>query len=110
MGKVTGFLEYERLEEGYEPVAKRVKNYKEFVIALDAEQLRIAVASRSALAKSKPFKEPIVTEAVAATTFYPAEDYHQDYFENHPGQGYCVAVAAPKVAKFRKTFARLQKT
>ncbi len=38
MGKVTGFLEYERLEEGYEPIAKRVKNYKEFVIALNAEQ------------------------------------------------------------------------
>ncbi len=41
MGKVTGFLEYERLEEGYEPVAKRVKNYKEFVIALDAEQAKV---------------------------------------------------------------------
>ena len=40
MGKVTGFLEYERLEEGYEPVAKRVKNYKEFVIALNADQAK----------------------------------------------------------------------
>ena len=38
MGKVTGFLEFERLEEGYEPVEKRVKNYKEFVIGLTAEQ------------------------------------------------------------------------
>ena len=41
MGKVTGFLEYERLEEGYQPVAKRVKNYKEFVIGLAEEQARI---------------------------------------------------------------------
>jgi glutamate synthase (NADPH/NADH) small chain len=41
MGKVTGFLEYERLEEGYEPVARRVKNYREFVIALNAEQAKL---------------------------------------------------------------------
>jgi len=41
MGKVTGFLEYERLEEGYEPVARRVKNYKEFVIALNADQAKL---------------------------------------------------------------------
>jgi glutamate synthase (NADPH/NADH) small chain len=41
MGKVTGFLEYERLEEGYEPVPQRVKNYKEFVIGLNAEQAKV---------------------------------------------------------------------
>ena len=41
MGKVTGFLEFERLEEGYEPVDKRVKNYKEFVIGLSTEQAKI---------------------------------------------------------------------
>jgi glutamate synthase (NADPH/NADH) small chain len=44
MGRTTGFLEYERLEEGYEPVAKRVKNYKEFVIGLDAEQSKTQAA------------------------------------------------------------------
>ncbi len=44
MGKVTGFLEYERLEEGYEPVDKRVKNWKEFVIALNAEQAPVQAA------------------------------------------------------------------
>ncbi len=58
--------------------------YRTAIFALDAEQLRIAVASRSALEKSKPFKEPIVTEVVAATTFYPAEDYHQDYYLKNP--------------------------
>ncbi|HMZ02791.1 MAG TPA: glutamate synthase, partial [Burkholderiaceae bacterium] len=41
MGKVTGFLEYERLEEGYEPVDKRLKNYKEFVIGLNADQAKV---------------------------------------------------------------------
>ena len=44
MGKVTGFLEHERLEEGYEPVAKRVKNYREFVIALNDEQSKVQAA------------------------------------------------------------------
>jgi peptide-methionine (S)-S-oxide reductase len=47
---------------------------------------------------------PIVTELTAAQTWYKAEDYHQDYFRQHPLQGYCAFVVAPKVAKFRKTF------
>jgi peptide-methionine (S)-S-oxide reductase len=41
--------------------------------------------------------------------YWPAEEYHQDFFEKNPYQGYCMAVAAPKVAKFRKTFAELVK-
>ncbi|WP_229256331.1 peptide-methionine (S)-S-oxide reductase MsrA [Duganella lactea] len=48
---------------------------------------------------------PIVTELAPAQTFYKAEDYHQDYFRQHPLQGYCAFVVAPKVDKFRKTFA-----
>ena len=47
----------------------------------------------------------IVTEVLPLANYWPAEAYHQDYFENNPNQGYCVAVAGPKVAKFRKTFA-----
>jgi peptide-methionine (S)-S-oxide reductase len=47
----------------------------------------------------------IVTEIVTLQEFYPAEDYHQNYFANNPNTGYCRAVVAPKVAKFRKTFA-----
>ncbi|MDB5754062.1 MAG: msrA [Massilia sp.] len=47
---------------------------------------------------------PIVTELTAAPAWYKAEDYHQDYFRQHPLQGYCAFVVAPKVAKFRKTF------
>jgi len=58
--------------------------YRTAIFTLDAEQLRVALASRSALEKNKPFKEPIVTEVVAATTFYPAEDYHQDYYLKNP--------------------------
>ena len=44
----------------------------------------------------------MVTEVVPLETFYPAEAYHQDYFENNPRQRYCRIVIAPKVAKFRK--------
>ncbi|MBP6820264.1 MAG: peptide-methionine (S)-S-oxide reductase MsrA [Acidobacteria bacterium] len=53
---------------------------------------------------------PIVTEVTAAPVFYPAEDYHQDYFANNPYQPYCLGVVAPKVAKFRQKFlAKLKK-
>ena len=48
---------------------------------------------------------PIVTELSPAQPFYKAEDYHQDYFRQHPLQGYCAFVVAPKVDKFRKTYA-----
>jgi len=48
---------------------------------------------------------PIVTELSPAQTFYKAEDYHQDYFRLHPLQGYCAFVVAPKVDKFKKTYA-----
>lgn len=52
----------------------------------------------------KLWNAPIVTEVTVAETFYPAEDYHQEYFVKHPYQGYCQIVIAPKVAKFRKLF------
>ena len=46
----------------------------------------------------------VVTELAAETNYWPAEAYHQHYFANHPGQGYCAYVVAPKVEKFKKTF------
>lgn len=49
---------------------------------------------------------PVVTELQPLRAYTPAEDYHQDFFERHPGHGYCLAVAAPKVEKFRRTFAQ----
>lgn len=48
---------------------------------------------------------PLVTEVTPAQAWYKAEDYHQDYFRQHPLQGYCAFVVAPKVSKFRQTFA-----
>ena len=60
---------------------------------------------------AKLWKDPIVTEIAAASTFYIAEDYHQEYFALNPFQPYCQAVVAPKVAKFRRQFLKkLKKT
>jgi peptide-methionine (S)-S-oxide reductase len=70
-------------------------------------QQQEALALIGELNQAEAFGRPIVTEVAAQTNYWPAEDYHQDFFERNPHQGYCMAVAAPKVAKFRKTFARL---
>lgn len=53
---------------------------------------------------SKIWDRPIVTEIVPFTTFYKAEEYHQEYYKQNPYQGYCTVVIAPKVAKFRKKY------
>jgi peptide-methionine (S)-S-oxide reductase len=58
--------------------------YRTAIFAHGPEQLKEAQASRDALEKTKPFKEPIVTEIVLATQFYPAEAYHQDYYQKNP--------------------------
>ena len=58
--------------------------YRTAIFAQNDEQLKIAQASRAALEKTKPFKEPIVTEITLATAFYPAEEYHQDYYKKNP--------------------------
>ena len=52
---------------------------------------------------------PLVTQLLPAATWYKAEDYHQNYFAQHPLQGYCAFVVAPKVAKFRQTFSKRMK-
>lgn len=51
------------------------------------------------------YDDPIVTEVSPATTFWPAEEYHQRYFQRNPDNAYCAAVVAPKVAKLRQTWA-----
>lgn len=51
------------------------------------------------------WENPVVTQVEALQTFYSAEDYHQDYFNNNPENQYCAAVVSPKLAKFKKTFA-----
>jgi peptide-methionine (S)-S-oxide reductase len=58
--------------------------YRTAIFALDAAQLAAAQASKAALEKTKPFKEPIVTPVLLAAPFYPAEAYHQDYYKKNP--------------------------
>ena len=83
--------------------------YRSAVFYHDAEQKRIAEEVIRRLDEQRALPGPIVTEVVEATTFYPAEGYHQDYFAKNPADGYCNAVAAPKVAKVRKVFKDLVK-
>jgi peptide-methionine (S)-S-oxide reductase len=83
--------------------------YRSGVFYHDARQKRIAEEAIRKLDEEKVFPAKIVTEVTQATTFYPAEKYHQDYFANNPFQPYCQAVAAPKVAKVRKAFKELVK-
>jgi len=69
------------------------------------EQAEVAHQLMAELTDQDVFGGPIVTEVEPVTHYWPAEAYHQDYFDNHPNQGYCMAVAAPKVAKLRRVFA-----
>jgi peptide-methionine (S)-S-oxide reductase len=69
------------------------------------EQEQVARAVLAEMAESGTYRSPIVTELLPLANYSRAEDYHQHYFAQHPGQGYCAFVVAPKVEKFRKTFA-----
>jgi peptide-methionine (S)-S-oxide reductase len=83
--------------------------YRSGIYFSSAEHAAIAQDVIREMGESGVYSRPLVTEVLPLANYWPAEEYHQDFFEKNPGQGYCVAVAAPKVAKFRKTFARLQK-
>lgn len=83
--------------------------YRSGIYHTTAEQREVAEALIREMSQDKLFDAPIVTEVLPLAHYWPAEDYHQDFFEKHPNQGYCLAVAAPKVAKFRRTFSRLSR-
>ena len=77
--------------------------YRSGIYFHDAEQEAVA---REVLAEvNELHKGRVVTELLPEANYWRAEDYHQHYFENHPNQGYCAFVVAPKVEKFKKTFA-----
>ena len=83
--------------------------YRSAIYCTTSEQLQAAQTLVHALDAAGDFGKPIVTEVQMLSNYARAEEYHQNYFAKNPGQGYCMAVAAPKVAKFKKTFARLAK-
>jgi peptide-methionine (S)-S-oxide reductase len=79
--------------------------YRSAIYYHNEDQRAEAAELMAELRKQNVYPGPLVTELVAATIFYPAEDYHQHYYANHPEQGYCQFVVAPKLAKFKKHFA-----
>ena len=78
--------------------------YRSAIFYHDDEQRTVAEQYKRQLDSSKSFPSPIVTEITPIETFYPAEKYHQSYFELNPNQGYCQMVIRPKVEKFQKEF------
>jgi peptide-methionine (S)-S-oxide reductase len=83
--------------------------YRSGIYYTTPEQKDVADDMIRQMSQDKLFGKPIVTEVLPLANYWPAEEYHQDFFEKNPYQGYCMAVAGPKVAKFRKTFAELVK-
>lgn len=78
--------------------------YRSVIFYHSDEQRRIAEESKAAADASGAWKNPIVTEIAPLAEFYPAEDYHQNYFRRNPHQPYCQMVVAPKVEKFKLIF------
>lgn len=81
--------------------------YRSIIFFHDEVQARIAREVMQEVEASGMWGSPLVTRLEPLPAFYPAEDYHQNYFRNHPGQPYCRVVVAPKVAKARHRFAGL---
>lgn len=78
--------------------------YRSAIFYHSSEQQATAKQVIADLNAERVWPSPIVTEVTPLDTFYPAEDYHQEYFQNNGTQPYCQVVVAPKVAKFRKQF------
>jgi peptide-methionine (S)-S-oxide reductase len=84
--------------------------YRSVIFYHSPEQQQTAEQRIAELNAAGIWDRPIVTQLVPFTAFYPAEDYHQEYYRSHPDQAYCQAVVSPKVANFRKLFAEKLKT
>lgn len=80
-------------------------SYRSAIFYSSDEQKHEAEEVIAEISAEKIYADPIVTEVTAFDKFWPAENYHQEYFANNPNQPYCAGVVAPKVAKFRSKFA-----
>ena len=78
--------------------------YRSVIFYHDGEQMTMAQSMKTELDKLKLWPKPIVTEIVPLTEFYPAEDYHVNYYNQHQEQPYCQFVIRPKLDKFYKLF------
>ena len=80
------------------------ESYRSAIFTHDDEQKKVAEEVIAEIAAQDLYSGKIVTQVAPFTNFYPAEDYHQEYYANNPYQGYCMAIVAPKVRKFRQKF------
>lgn len=83
--------------------------YRSGIYTTTPQQLEAAQEFVRALNTQNVFGMPVVTEVLPLDSYWPAEDYHQDYFARNPHQGYCAYVVGPKVHKFLQTFAKYAK-
>ena len=88
--------------------ADKGTQYRSAIFYLNESQKDKALKSKKEKA-TQLWDDPIVTEVTAATTFYPAEDYHQDYYKNNTGEGYCQIVISPKLSKLKNKYPGLIK-
>lgn len=131
-GKKTGHAEVVRLEYDPEAVSYRQllevffsihdpttkdrqgndigPQYRSIILYHDDEQRRVAQEIMAEIEREDVFGKPLTTQLEPLKEFWPAEDYHRDYYARNPGQGYCAAVIAPKLFKFRKNFELLRKS
>ena len=84
--------------------ADRGTQYRSAIFVHSPVQREIAANTIAKLNAEKIWSSPIVTEVTNAAIFYPAEEYHQEFFKRNPNQGYCMAVVSPKLSKFRLKF------
>jgi len=88
----------------------RGTQYRSGIYFTKPEQAEVAKSIMAEIEAEHIFESPLVTEVLHLDNYSAAEDYHQDFFERNPTQGYCLAVAAPKVWKFKKTFSEWMKS
>ena len=84
--------------------ADRGTQYRSIILYENNEQMILASKIIQDLETAKAWSEPIVTQVVPLEKFYPAEDYHQNYFNKNPEQSYCQIVISPKIERFNKVF------
>jgi len=83
--------------------------YRSAIFYENDEQRRVAQEIMAEIEREDVYGKPITTQLEPLKEFWPAEEYHRDYYARNPGQGYCAAIIAPKLAKFRKNFETLKR-
>ena len=83
--------------------------YRSAIFYENEEQRRVAQEIMAEIEREDVYGKPITTQLEPLGEFFPAEEYHRDYYARNPGQGYCAAIIAPKLAKYRKNFETLKR-